>query len=113
MESSQNFVPAIFGRKQYSKDTEYFWVPPSITSSEWTPENPVRYSGEEPPTPERLLRFFKKHSLAHWSLTDALEAISDLSPEIMGQAQVIQREDDRADDEKQQMIQKMMTTLKK
>ena len=26
MEVSQNFVPAIFGRKQFSKETEYFWT---------------------------------------------------------------------------------------
>ena len=25
MEVSQNYVPAIFGRKQFSKETEYFW----------------------------------------------------------------------------------------
>merc|ERR1712183_69666 len=31
----------------------------------------------------------------------------------MGQAKAEQREDDRADDEKQEMIKKMMTTLKK
>merc|ERR1712100_699661 len=57
--------------------------------------------------------FFKKYALSHWSLPEALEIISDLSPEVMGQAQVEQREDDRAADEKQKMIQKMMTTLKK
>jgi len=113
METSQNYVPPIFGRKQFSKDTEYYWVPPSISTSEWAPEPPVKYKGQEPVTPERLIRFFKKHTLAHWSLPEALEIVSDLSPEVMGQAQVEQREDDRAADEKQKMISKMMTTLKK
>merc|ERR1711897_89091 len=66
-----------------------------------------------PASPEKLLRFMKKHTLSHWSLKEAVEAASDLHPEVMGQAQVEQRADDRADEEKQQMIQKMMTTLKK
>merc|ERR1712032_1220919 len=61
----------------------------------------------------KLLRFLKKHSLSHWSLKEALEATDDLSPEVMGQAKADQREDDRADEEKQEMIKKMMTTLKK
>mmetsp|Transcript_90781 Transcript_90781/g.157034 ORF Transcript_90781/g.157034 Transcript_90781/m.157034 type:complete len:1612 (-) Transcript_90781:46-4881(-) len=113
METSQNYVPAVYSRKQYSKDTEYYWVPPSISTSEWTPELPVKYTGALPATPERLLRFLKKHSLAHWSLKEALEVTSDLQPEVMGQAEAVQREDDRADREKQEMIQKMMTTLKK
>lgn len=113
METSQNYVPPVFGRKQFSKDTEYYWVPPSITTSEWTPELPVKYTGAMPATPERLLRFFKKYSLAHWSLKEALEIISDLQPEVMGQAEAVQREDDHRDHEKQQMIQKMMSTLKK
>jgi len=113
METSQNFVPAVFGRKQFSKETEYYWVPPSLTSSEWTPEPPVRYAGGQPVTAERLLRFLKKYSLAHWSLKESLEVASDLSPEVLGQAQVEQRQDDRAEEEKQEMIQNMMSTLKK
>merc|ERR1712019_277423 len=58
-------------------------------------------------------RFLKKHSLSHWSLKEALEAADDMDPEAMGQAKAYQREDDRADAEKQNMIKKMMKTLKK
>merc|ERR1712019_317605 len=58
-------------------------------------------------------RFLKKHSLSHWSLKEALEAADDMDPEAMGQAKAYQREDDRADAEKQNMIKKMMTALKK
>merc|ERR1711939_512371 len=97
----------------FSKETEYYWVPPSISTSEWTPEIPIRYRPQDPATPDRLLRFFKKHTVSHWSLPEALEIASDLSPEVMGQANLEQREDDRAADEKQKMISKMMTTLKK
>merc|ERR1712137_1305504 len=92
MESSQNYVPAVFGRKQFSKETEYYWVPPSIASGEWAPELPVRYVGTPPVTAQKLLRFLKKHSLSHWSLKEALESADDLSPEIMGQANADQRE---------------------
>merc|ERR1711920_419427 len=75
---------------------------------------PIRYAGGSGEiTPEKLLRFLKKHSLTHWSLKEALETASDLSPEVMGQANVEQRADDRADEEKQDMIKKMMSTLKK
>jgi len=113
MEVSQNYVPPVFGRKQFSKETEYYWVPPSIASGEETPEDPIRYTGELPATPAALLKFLKKHSLSHWSIKEALEVADDLSAEVMGQANVDQREVDRADEEKQQMIKKMMTTLKK
>merc|ERR1712083_139995 len=113
IESSQNYIPPVFGRKQFSKETEYYWVPPSINTGEWAPEDPIRYTGELPATPQKLLRFLKKHSLSHWSLKEALEAADDMDPEVMGQAKAEQREDDRADEEKQEMIKKMMSTLKK
>merc|ERR1712083_98462 len=113
IESSQNYIPPVFGRKQFSKETEYYWVPPSINTGEWAPEDPIRYTGELPATPQKLLRFLKKHSLSHWSLKEALEAADDMDPEVMGQAKADQREDDRADEEKQEMIKKMMSTLKK
>mmetsp|Transcript_87340 Transcript_87340/g.154842 ORF Transcript_87340/g.154842 Transcript_87340/m.154842 type:complete len:1588 (-) Transcript_87340:74-4837(-) len=114
MEVSQNYVPPIFGRKQYSKDTEYYWIPPSIATGEWSPGSPVRFSGPpEEATPAKLLRFLKKHTMSQWSLKEALEASADLSEEIIGRAKIEQREDDRAEEEKQQMIKKMMSTLKK
>merc|ERR1711865_814101 len=103
----------VFARKQYSKETEYYWVEPSLSTTTFAQALPVKYKGQEPVNPERLLRFFKKHTLSHWSLPEALEIISDRSPEVMGQANMEQREDDRAADEKQKMIQKMMKTLKK
>ncbi|CAJ1372070.1 unnamed protein product [Effrenium voratum] len=114
MESSQNYVPPIFGRKQFSKETEYYWVPPSIATGEWAPTPPVRYPGDvEDVTPAQLLRFFKKHTLSSWSLKEALEASADIGEEVMGHARVQQQMDDRAEEDKQQMIKKMMTTLKK
>ncbi|CAE8628173.1 unnamed protein product [Polarella glacialis] len=114
MEVSQNFVPHIFGRKQYSKDTEYYWIPPSMENGELTPMVPVKFSGAaEEATPKKLLSFLKKHSISSWSLKEALEASEDLSEEILGRARIEQREDDRADEDKQAMIKKMMTTLKK
>ncbi|CAK0819078.1 unnamed protein product [Prorocentrum cordatum] len=113
MEVSANHVPPVFGRKAFSKDTEYYWVPPSLISGEWTPQLPVRLDSTGEVSPERLLRFLKKHSLSSWSLKEAIETASDISDEIMGQARTVQREDDRADEEKQEMIKKMMTTLKK
>eukprot|EP00929_Paragymnodinium_shiwhaense_P006457 TRINITY_DN10993_c0_g1_i3.p1 TRINITY_DN10993_c0_g1~~TRINITY_DN10993_c0_g1_i3.p1 ORF type:complete len:853 (+),score=190.40 TRINITY_DN10993_c0_g1_i3:42-2600(+) len=113
METSQNYVQPIFGRKQYEKETEYYWVPPSLVSDELTPMAPVRYNGSLPTTPEKLLHFFKKHTVSSWSLKEALEAAGDVGEEIMGQARIEQREDDRAEQDKQAMIKKMMTTLKK
>lgn len=114
MEVSQNYVPPILDRKPFSKDTEYYWVPPSLAPGEVTPSLPVRYAGPaDEVTPQKLLRFLKEHSLARWSLKEALETASDLDPEILGEARAEQREDDLAAAEKQQMIQKMMTTLKK
>lgn len=114
MEVSQNFVPLIFDRKKYSKDTEYYWVPPSLAPGEMTPEPPIRLPiTQAEVTPQKLLRLLKKHTLSSWSLKEALEAASDLSPEVMSYAQAEQRADDLADEEKQQMIKKMMTALKK
>eukprot|EP00930_Biecheleria_cincta_P032798 TRINITY_DN22736_c0_g1_i1.p1 TRINITY_DN22736_c0_g1~~TRINITY_DN22736_c0_g1_i1.p1 ORF type:complete len:1599 (+),score=379.90 TRINITY_DN22736_c0_g1_i1:30-4826(+) len=114
MEVSQNYVPPLFGRKQFSKDTEYFFIPPSIATGEWTPGTPVKYTGPaDEATPGKLLRFLKKHSMSSWSLKEALESSADLAEEIMGRAKLEQREDDRAEEDKQQMIKKMMTTLKK
>eukprot|EP00927_Polykrikos_kofoidii_P021890 TRINITY_DN20598_c0_g3_i1.p1 TRINITY_DN20598_c0_g3~~TRINITY_DN20598_c0_g3_i1.p1 ORF type:complete len:1650 (-),score=421.89 TRINITY_DN20598_c0_g3_i1:172-5007(-) len=113
METSQNYVPPVYGRKQYEKETEYYVVPPSMAPGELTPGDVVRYTGPVPVTPEKLLHFFKKHSMSRWSLKEALEVSSDLSPEILGQAKNEQAEEDRAEADKQEMIQKMMTTLKK
>lgn len=113
MEVSQNYVPPIFGRKKYSKETSYYWVPPSIATGEWTASPPVLYAGSATASSQSLLHFLKKQSLSRWSLKEALETASDIADEVMGQAKIEQREDDRADQEKQQMIQKMMTTLKK
>eukprot|EP00439_Symbiodinium_sp_Y106_P039335 s4157_g4.t2 len=114
MEVSQNYVPAIFGRKQFSKETEYFWIPPSIATGEWTPGVPVKYPGEaEEASPAKLLKWFKKQTMSRWSLKEALEVSSDISEEVMGYAKLQQQADDRAEEDKQQMIKKMMTTLKK
>jgi len=114
MEVSQNYVPPIFGRKQFSKDTEYYWIPPSLASGEWTPTDPIRYANDvDEVTPGKLLRFLKKHTLSSWSLKEALESSDDISEEIMGYARQQQQADDRAEADKQQMIKKMMTTLKK
>eukprot|EP00931_Biecheleriopsis_adriatica_P085816 TRINITY_DN60604_c0_g1_i1.p1 TRINITY_DN60604_c0_g1~~TRINITY_DN60604_c0_g1_i1.p1 ORF type:complete len:1602 (-),score=424.61 TRINITY_DN60604_c0_g1_i1:26-4804(-) len=114
MEVSQNYVPPIFGRKQFSKDTEFYFIPPSIARGEWTPGSPVKFpASADEATPAKLLKFLKKHSISRWSLKEALEASADISEEVMGRAKMEQREDDRAEEEKQQMIKKMMTTLKK
>ncbi|CAE7537447.1 unnamed protein product [Symbiodinium microadriaticum] len=133
MEVSQNYVPAIFGRKQFSKETEYFWIPPSIATGEWTPGVPVKYPGEaDEASPAKLLKWstfhrvytnkhptrdvgvrFKKQTMSRWSLKEALEVSADISEEVMGYAKLQQQADDRAEEDKQQMIKKMMTTLKK
>merc|ERR1712194_29421 len=113
METNQNYVPPVFERKQYTKETEYYWVPPSLAPGEWAPELPVKLTFKGDITPDSLLRQFKKHTLSHWSLKEALEAAEDRSAEILGYAKAVQRDDDRADDDKQKMIKKMMGTLKK
>ena len=114
MEVSQNYVPPIFGRKQFSKETEYYWIPPSLANGEWTPTDPILYAGDvDEVTPGKLLRFLKKHTLSRWSLKEALELSDDISEEVMSYARQQQQADDRAEADKQQMIKKMMTTLKK
>lgn len=31
---------------RFSKETEYYWIPPSLATGEWTPTDPVRYAGD-------------------------------------------------------------------
>ena len=30
---------------RFSQETEFYWVPPSLATGQWTPSTPVRYAG--------------------------------------------------------------------
>ena len=31
---------------RFSKDTEYYWIPPSLATGEWSPTDPIRYAND-------------------------------------------------------------------
>ena len=45
MNTGDNYVPSSFHRKQYAKETAYYWIPPSLVEGGLTPGRPIRYTG--------------------------------------------------------------------
>eukprot|EP00913_Durusdinium_trenchii_P000673 g626.t1 len=88
-------------------ETEFYWVPPSLATGQWTPSTPVRYAGAaEEVTPGKLLRFLKKHTLSSWSLKEALESSDDIGEEKKRrlEAEKLRKEKKKVEEEERRKV---------